>query len=129
VPKLKTLCAVLLALLWAPVTSHCLLEDAGLIHHDACCEAHEAEAGHGHDAADGACRVETSSYQLPKPHETLAAPTLPDLLVGCFAVPCGLPASALTPPELADSPPRLIAVTWQFSSRAAPSPRAPSYLL
>jgi hypothetical protein len=128
VPKLKTLCAVLLALLWVPVTSHCLMEDAGLIHHDACCETHEAEASHGHDAADGTCRVESSGYQLPKPHETLAVPTLPDLLVGCFAMACDLPVSALTPPEPADSPPRLIAVTWQFSSRAAPSPRAPSRL-
>lgn len=129
-PKLKTLCAVVFALLWAPVTSHCLLEDAGLIHHDACCGTHEDEAGHGHghDGADGNCRVESSSYQLPKPHEMLAAAMLPEFLAGRFALLCGQPASALTPPEPADSPPRLIAVTWQFSSRAASSPRAPSRL-
>jgi hypothetical protein len=124
---LKTACAILLALLWAPVTSHCLLEDAGVIHHDACCETHDTEAGHGHDVADGNCRVEAAGYQLPKPHETFA-PVLLD--------PPGLPsefhaqpaARALTAPEPSDSPPRLLAVTWQFLSRSAPAPRAPSRL-
>lgn len=127
-PKLKTLCAVLLALLWAPVTSHCLLEDAGLIHHDAGCEAHEGEAGHGHDGADGNCRVESSSYQLPKPHATLSPVPLdpPGLPYEFDAQPA---ACALTAPEPADSPPRWLAVTWQFLSRSAPAPRAPSRLL
>lgn len=127
-PKLKTLCAVLLALLWVPVTSHCLLEDAGVIHHDACCETRDTAAGHGHDAADGNCRVESSSYQLPKPFETLSPVPLDPrgLRVRFHAQPA---TRALTVPQPSDSPPRLLAVTWQFLSRSAPAPRAPSRLL
>jgi hypothetical protein len=125
---LKPIFATLLATLWFPVTSHCLLEEAGLIHYDACCEPAHADTGHGHDAADGACQVESSSYQLPKPHETLS-PVLLDPPGPSFKFAAQPAAGALAAPESADSPPRLLAVTWQFSSRSAPSPRAPSALL
>jgi hypothetical protein len=58
VPKLKTLCAVLLALLWAPVTSHCLLESIGAVpeflHCAAACAP--AEEDHADDETDACAR-------------------------------------------------------------------------
>ncbi len=119
--------AVILALLWLPVTSHCLLEEAGLIHHDACCQTTLGEDhSHGHDAADGSCQVESRQIAAQK-HDVLKAVVLVTFLAAGELFSTDLPAvtsisgDGVAPPEL--SP------TWQFVSRAAVSPRAPSVLL
>jgi hypothetical protein len=66
----------MLALLWLPVTSDCLLEQARLIDQDACCETHATSAGHGYNAADGICQIESSSCPLPKTQPSPSAPFL-----------------------------------------------------
>lgn len=59
--------AAFLALLWLPVSSHCLLEIAELIHHDHCCQpAFGHDHSHGHDAADGNCQVESRQMTVQK---------------------------------------------------------------
>ena len=127
--------AVVLALLalWVPASSHALLEHAGWIHH------HEEDADHGHDhdsdhgpakgtdhdAADGICRVETGSLDVPGPKICYA------WVLGDFAL-CGLSFLAEEPDYSGPSPPGTappeIRVSWQFSYRAALPIRAPSLL-
>jgi hypothetical protein len=119
--------ATMLALLWLPVTSHCLLETAEIIHHDHCCEQPFGTGhSHGHDAADGTCQVE--SRQMPgQKHEVLKTVVLIAVLsLNGFDFPNqpavqGIVFDGVAPPELVSS--------WQFVCRAAVSPRAPSILL
>ena len=119
--------AVFLALLWVPVSSHCLLETAELIHHDHCCQpAFGHEHSHGHDAADGNCQVESRQLTVQKQDLSKECLLLALLKSVEFSSVEAAPVSVIrsdgvAPPEL--SP------TWQFVSRAAVSPRAPSILL
>ncbi|MGV3754878.1 MAG: hypothetical protein ACO1QS_05810 [Verrucomicrobiota bacterium] len=119
--------ALFLALLWVPVSSHCLLEIAELIHHDHCCQpSFGHDHSHGHDAADGNCQVESRQLAGPK-QDVLKVYLLVSLLDNAaFSLPertslSGLISDGVAPPELRP--------TWQFVSRAAVSPRAPSILL
>jgi hypothetical protein len=124
--RLGALTSVLLALLWFPVTSHCLLELAGLIHQDPCCETRSTGASHGHDAADGICQIESSGCALPKTQTSPCAPFPGLLLPDPADVLAGSADPAPSPP--ANSPPHWLALTWHFSCRAALPPRAPSLL-
>lgn len=119
--------ALLLALLWMPVSSHCLLECAEFIHQDACCQADlSSDHSHGHDAADGNCQVESRQLAAQK-HDVLKECLLVALLKSIeFSLPepsgvAFIPSEGVAPPELSSS--------WQFVSRSAVSPRAPSVLL
>jgi len=119
--------ALFLALLWVPVSSHCLLEIAELIHHDHCCQpSFGHDHSHGHDAADGNCQVESRQLAGQK-QEVLKLYLLVALLQNAdFSLPertssASLISDGVAPPELRP--------TWQFVSRAAVTPRAPSVLL
>jgi hypothetical protein len=119
--------AVFLALLWLPVSSHCLLENAEIIHRDLCCQPDPAhEHSHGHDAADGNCQVESRQITVQKQDlskESLLLALLKSIEFSSVeaASVAVIRSDGVAPPEL--SP------TWQFVSRAAVSPRAPSILL
>lgn len=128
--------AVVLALLalWVPASSHALLEHAGWIHE------HEEEADHGHDhhddhhpakgsdhdAADGICRVETGSVDVPVPKIVHA------WMLGDSVLCSGLSSLTEEPDYSGPSPPGTappeVRVSWQFSCRAAVPVRAPSLL-
>lgn len=119
--------ALLLAVLWMPVSSHCLLETAELIHHDACCQPDfGGDHSHGHDAADGNCQVESRQLAVQKT-DVLKACVLVALLSSAEFSNAGtsdgplIAPSGVAPPELTTS--------WQFVSRTAVPPRAPSILL
>lgn len=119
--------AVFLALLWVPVSSHCMLENAELIHRDLCCQPDLGhEHSHGHDAADGNCQVESRQITVQKQDLSKESLLLALLKAVEFSSVETAPVSIIrsdgvAPPEF--SP------TWQFVSRAAVSPRAPSVLL
>jgi hypothetical protein len=135
----------LLAAVWAPASSHALLERAGMIH------VPHADHGHGagddgdhapgqavpgshehgednHEAADGRCLISSAKPQLAKPVSSSIAPFL---ACGLAAIADGLcrcrecPRSGLPPPGPA--PPELSQI-WQFSSRAALPVRAPAFI-
>jgi hypothetical protein len=54
--------ALLLALLWLPVTSHCLMEVADVLVADACCQADtHSSVPHEHES-EGACQVESNQF-------------------------------------------------------------------
>ena len=128
VRRVYVILALLLAALWVPMTSHCLLEDAGWIHHDKCCDTGDDGDGTGHDAADGICQVEKAGFRLPKLQQVLAE-ALPDFLTPQLTLD-GLLRVETIPPDILTraGPPPTLRVTWQFSSRTALPPRAPSFV-
>jgi hypothetical protein len=118
-----SIASLLLALLWAPATSHCLLEHAGWIHHSECCAEHDAASALGHDAADGACHVSGNEAELAKRPEAApdwltwsAVAWLAAALEAPVVEPCRTRSEAV-----AEFSPR-----WQFVLRTALPARAPS---
>ena len=128
VKKFRSFTALLLLALWMPATSHCLLEDAGWIHHSDCCDPGDGADEHGHDGADGICQVEQGGFHLPK-FQWVLAKTFPDFLCHQLSL-TGLLHPETIPPDIlrrAPPPPALDAA-WQFSFRTALPPRAPSFV-
>jgi hypothetical protein len=115
--------SLLLALLWAPATSHCLLEHAGWIHHSECCAEHDAASALGHDAADGVCHVTANEAELAKRPDAaidLLTCSAVALLVAVWEAPVA-DATAWHSGAAKSLSPR-----WQFVLRTALPPRAPS---
>ncbi|HSH93815.1 MAG TPA: hypothetical protein VK968_06695 [Roseimicrobium sp.] len=119
--------ALLLVALWLPVTSHCLMEDAGLIHRDACCAPAADSQRPGHDADEGACQVESAGFRLESRTTILAAVLL--IAVACLV--SLFSASIPQVPHLSQvrsAPPPEWVQSWQFFTRAVACGRAPSFL-
>ncbi|HTL54085.1 MAG TPA: hypothetical protein VL361_00345 [Candidatus Limnocylindrales bacterium] len=121
--RLKTVGVLLLLALWAPATSHALLEQAGLIH------TADTQHDDDHDAADGLCVNATPHVQAPQPSLAVA----PGLLVhlefwlATSAMVDGSVEEASGPAPPGVAPPAL-PKTWHFSLRTALAARAPSCL-
>jgi hypothetical protein len=127
---IKTFLTLLLAVVWMPVSSHCLiLESAKNLAVLACCsESHaEQEQEHQRNAceSDGCAVVEDAQYRSTLERVTVPSP---DMCV-LFELP---PFVEINPKPLHgfDHSRRddlfCLTATWQFSSRAALPPRAPS---
>ena len=125
-----------LAAVWPAVTSHTLLEQAGLIHvvhadhhhshdhdYDHSGDSHEHNAD-DHDFADGNYWTKTSQTKTPRPDFTLLNQT--EWLAAALTNP---PAQLFFfgpgPPGI--SPPELLH-RWNFVLRTAVDARAPSFL-
>ena len=129
---LRPILALLLAVFWLPVTMHCQLER--LVNHSAlsCCSHGEdqGQATHHHDEdchGDGCAEVESGFYRLAEP-DAFAGVWTPSL---AHADPWVMPVADATAHPVLDfktDTPSLIAVTWHFCQRTAPSPRAPTLI-
>lgn len=130
--RLYSIIAVLLLAIWLPVTQHCGLEAAGLL--VTAIDCHDtSDCASDHDqttcGTDGCQIVEDGSYKSNLDTLTLLPPVLSALTCLCCLhdiTPETIIVSLISPAR-SDAPPEL-APTWQFTSRAAPSPRAPGYL-
>ncbi|HUG12538.1 MAG TPA: hypothetical protein VMM36_16085 [Opitutaceae bacterium] len=119
--RISALCAVLLAVMWVPLTSHELLESIEWIHH----EADADHPGAAHESADGHFRIHTSKVSVKEPSS---------MALGGIALP--LPTTSVTlvrRPETVlpvrretGSPPGTVQV-WQFALRLALPSRAPTF--
>lgn len=125
----QTFAVMLLLAIWPAVTSHALLEQAGLIHvvhddHHASDGSHEHNADH-HAFADGDYTSATGAKSLKKPESTLISTallqTLPD--TSAFLAENDSPGPA--PPGTA---PPLLQKSWYFLLRTALPVRAPSFI-
>lgn len=125
VRTLRTMLIVALALLWVPLMSHCKLESIpGFEFLHCASDAQGSPANPGHCGA-GCCSVESAKYQAPRNQETTP-------VVVVVILPCDLLSDLAQslPPEvslgiLTAAPPEL-PTSWQFTSRTALPPRAPS---
>ena len=113
--------------LWVPVTSLCLVERSGFLAADDCCPTASQETlPTPEQDIFPCCSLAFGNYRTN--HDR---PVIIDTAVS-------LPSSAILLEELwdapemrlhsssSDAPPIQLAVSWQFSCRAALSPRAPS---
>ncbi|MGC3957933.1 MAG: hypothetical protein QM813_08320 [Verrucomicrobiota bacterium] len=130
--KLKTALTLLLAILWLPVTSHCLLfEAAEGTNSPACClhdDAPVAESHHQQEGASAACAL-LENAQYKSSQQRIAAP--PFVAQLAFELPSLLNValiSGTSDSQQLDTPLESLPVTWQFSMRAALPARAPSFV-
>lgn len=128
--KIRAALAILLATLWLPVSSHCLvLEVSSGLESLSCCthtEAQEAAPHHEDDCATDACSVvEGANYKssfcrvMVPPLDNQVAYELPALLETSLT-------SLVLGTQQSDASLARLPVAWQFSTRTALPPRAPS---
>ena len=119
----KAIAALILAVIWLPVTMHCALEAFPGLEFLVCCDHAEESVPHEDDdcETDACAVVETGFYKL-QDHDDLVVVLSEIVLADAVE-------SADRVIIRASQPTPDFAVGWQFSSRAAPLPRAPSCLL
>jgi hypothetical protein len=127
VNRLAKKLALLLAVLWLPIATHCDLGKLPGFEFLACCDHPDVMAHQDEDCQRDACGVvESGNY---KAEEKLASAPAPLLLI--VFLPPVLPdhpaAQRAIPIAASPAPPELSRI-WQFSSRAALPPRAPSHV-
>lgn len=117
--------AVVLALLWLPMVSHCGWEHLSGLEFLGCCTSAPADSHQESDCQTDLCAsVEAGNYKTEDRAVTAPAPALqvalltplPSLALECFTPTIFVPRSV--PAELRQR--------WQFSFRTAAPPRAPS---
>ena len=128
VQRIKAAVALVLALVWLPAASCCLIDASGLLGKPDCCSGDHSKPVSVPGNCDKPCAALASATFLPQQaYPVVFAPdsvwlfTLNDSLPE-IQRPAGanrdLPATA--PPEVAGH--------WQFSFRTALAPRAPSFV-
>jgi len=119
--------AVLLALLWVPLISHCDLEHLPGMEWIACCDSAQAEPHQNDDCASDVCAsVESGHYKTEEQPVSAPQPCLfPTLLSQALSLhSADLPPASACPVAVREELPR----RWAFTLRLALSPRAPSAL-
>ncbi|MCI0539428.1 MAG: hypothetical protein L0Z50_29820 [Verrucomicrobiales bacterium] len=125
---LNRVVAAVLLVMWIPATSLCLLETAGWLASDGCCPSSSGGTPASEPTSDSpCCLLASGSYKAnDEEHSSIAAPLFAFLSVLNLFEPAERTDEAqliaFEPP-----PPELVA-GWQFSSRAALPPRAPSFV-
>ena len=126
VNRITRFAALMLAVLWLPVTTHCRIEIASGFKFLACADQAETHTPHRGQGCEGdACsELESGCFKIEE-NPVIAVPFVlalsPTLLLSDLEVL--VPQSVvlhLSPPELPRS--------WQFVFRTALSPRAPSFV-
>jgi len=121
----KKLIALLLLAVWMPATMCCALERAGVPFFQQCCEDDSAESSPEAPCTDKTCcLLESGNYQTANPVPLVVTPESVFSLLALVFIepPQPKPGSA----GLSDSSPSELSVGWQFLSRTALPPRAPS---
>jgi hypothetical protein len=130
ITRTSTFVALLLLALWLPATQHCGLEAAGVL--TSAVECHDAAScdepqGTSPCDLDNCQSIEDAAYKAKQTYVQLSTPVELACLCCLNAItPKTIIVSMITPAQT-DAPPEL-APSWQFTTRAAPAPRAPSIL-
>ena len=119
--------AVLLALLWVPLASHCDLEHLPGLESLACCDHADAAPHQDDDCQTDVCAsVESGNY---KTEEHAVSAPLPALLAAVLApLLTAVPENAYVTVDSTTSVPIELPQVWQFAFRTAAPPRAPSFV-
>jgi hypothetical protein len=120
VSRLKIVVAMTVLAFWMPATSFCLMENAGwLVKNNGCCSDQPSEMA-------PCCTLASATYKTDE-SRSATAPSPAQLSALCidFSELDSSPKQLASAAESGVSPPELL-TSWQFSSRAAPAPRAPS---
>jgi len=129
--RFSTFVALLLLALWLPATQHCGLEAAGIV--GSAIDCHDAgscdpETEQTACDLDNCQTIEDATYKAKQIYVQLAAPVELACLCCLDVISPKTIIVSLLSPARSDAPPEL-APSWQFATRAAPAPRAPSILV
>lgn len=127
VSRLTKVAVLAVLVLWGLAVMHCKLEVMpGLAFLQTCCDAESSETAPARDCdLDGCGAVEEGGYRMEE--NTASAPE-PLVVAALWVSPPSIPgpANELFPRRYSGSVPDNVN-TWQFLSRAAMPPRAPSF--
>jgi hypothetical protein len=116
--RLKIVIAGLLVICWWPTTSLCLVERAGWVKIGGCCDEPSP------NDQSPCCALASASYKYDDNGQSIASPSLAAHVESSHPVNVASEApiisyfDSVSPPELCH--------TWQFCTRTAANPRAPS---
>ena len=117
---------VTLAAFWLLAINHCKLEQIPGLSFLSCCEQDDGAPTKDKDCeTDGCAAVESGFYKMEDGQPFVSAPSLVALTLWLPLPSVQLLPASTSHVKLEAAPPEL-PVTWQFSHRAAVSPRAPS---
>ena len=115
--------SLVLLVLWVPITTHCCWE--GVIGGDLFkCAPLAAEKGDCSNDGDSCSSVESGSYKVSDVTPDLPAPVFSVVL---FELPVLVTMPSLEAASQTAAPDEIL-TTWQFVSRSALPPRAPSFV-
>jgi hypothetical protein len=119
---------LVLVTLWVPATVHCKLEELPGLQFLSCCDHGESAPHQDDDCAVDACAVvEGGLYKVANPKVDIHAPATV-VVLDLFDLEVSDPdAARFRIRQLSEKSPDL-PLTWQFTLRAALSPRAPSFV-
>jgi hypothetical protein len=119
---LNRIVALGLLLAWMPATSLCFIERAGWLANDDCCSSSSSKAPPNNTTC---CALASAGYK-PHVYERLT-PERPGFVLATVFTFVGPHERVAEPASVAEAPsPPELPRSWQFSSRAALPPRAPS---
>jgi len=122
----KTLAAVVLLVLWLPASMHCAMDRVGLLESEpGCCADKPAQAPHADQCGDRCVVLDGGIHKLGGELLKDPAPVLLLALDWFVSEVRESKAVRQISPPAADFPP-VYSRTWQFVTRAALPPRAPS---
>lgn len=120
--------ALLLALAWVPLTSHCQIESASGLEFLRCSPpAQNSTATDDHCGDAACCAIEKGNCHAPAVQQLAARPVFapPSPGMDPASEPLLLARHSPSPPA---APPPELSTSWQFVARAALPVRAPSLL-
>lgn len=131
--RLRTALTLLLAILWLPVTSHCLLFESIASPELLTCCSHETastpeSSHHQDDCASDACAV-VEGAQYKSSLQRVIVPVLEHHILFELPAPHSTPATLAASGTLgSDDTLARLPGAWQFFARTALLPRAPSFV-
>ena len=127
VQRIKAAVALVLALVWLPAVSCCLIDASGLLGKQECCSKEHSKCPPSPGKCDQPCGALASASYLPQQSQVLViAPIGVPMFDSAFPLIDNHGRTGLARELPATAPPEL-AGHWQFSCRTALSPRAPSF--
>jgi hypothetical protein len=117
--------ALLLAVLWLPIATHCDLANLPGLEFLACCDHSDVAPHQDENCRQDACDVvESGNYKVEERPVSVPAPAL--LAVFLLPLVPDNPPALQASPNIATSTPPELPQRWQFVFRTALPPRAPS---
>ena len=126
--RIKAAVALMLALVWLPAVSCCLVDASGWLGKKDCCSKEHSPSVPSPGNCDQPCGTLAAAHYFPQQYQSLLITPVGVLLFGCADILTELQSFAGMGRELPATAPPELAGHWQFSFRTALSPRAPSFV-
>ena len=125
--RIKAAVALMLALVWLPAVSCCLIDASGLLAKKDCCAKEHSQSAPGPGNCDKPCGALASATFLPQQAQPLIFAPDGVLLFDSATTLAEIPRPVGVGRDLPATAPPELACHWQFSFRTALPPRAPSF--